>query len=197
MILWVKSPNRSCRFWAQTEKPVDLGFKDKPRNSRPSSPCSWCRPHTGSPDLLTVRPPSIQHVLDHTKSFAPSLLFLPRSSLLPAMPHQSPAHHKTSKHISSHNTDNMVEPRKSPEFKFKLRQVNYSSQIKPRYWPLGFSKYYSISFAHEPHVWYAREFHRNVIANCGRKGPIKIKLEVGRIKFSLVKPCARAPSLWV
>jgi hypothetical protein len=49
------------------------------------------------------------------------------------MPHLSPAHHETSKHDSPHEQDNGVEPPKLPEFKFKLRHINYSSQIKPIY----------------------------------------------------------------
>jgi hypothetical protein len=35
-------------------------------------------------------------------------------------------------HFST-RTNNRVEPPKFPEFKFKPRQVNYSSQVKPRY----------------------------------------------------------------
>jgi hypothetical protein len=71
-------------------------------------------------------------VLDHARSSALSLLLLPRSSLLPAMPNLSPTHHETSERVSPHKTDSRVEPPKFLGFKFKLRQVNYSSQIKPR-----------------------------------------------------------------
>jgi hypothetical protein len=103
-------------------------------------PCPWCRPHTISPVLLIVWPPSIRLVLDHSRSSTPNQLLLHRSLLLPTMPHLSPTHHETSKHISPHETDSMIEPPKFPGFKFKPRQVNYSSQIKPRTtWFLRFS----------------------------------------------------------
>jgi hypothetical protein len=49
------------------------------------------------------------------------------------MLHLSSTHHEISKHVSSHETDSRVEPPKFPGFKFKPRQVNYSSQIKPMY----------------------------------------------------------------
>jgi hypothetical protein len=51
----------------------------------------------------------------------------------------SPTNHETSKHVSPHEIDSRVAPQKISEFKFKPRQDNYSSQIKPQYWPLGFS----------------------------------------------------------
>jgi hypothetical protein len=88
---------------------------------------------------LDFRPLSIWPVFDQLRSSTPSLLLLPWSLSLPTMPHLSPAHHEKSKHVSPHNTDNMVEPPKLPGFKFKPGQVNYSSQIKSRYWPLSFS----------------------------------------------------------
>jgi hypothetical protein len=111
---------------------IDLAFEAESRNTCSSSPCAWCRPHTASPDLSIVRPSSTRPVLDHPNSSAPSLLLLPRSSSLPAMPHLSPTQHETSKHISPHETDSREEPPKFLRFKFKSRQVNYSSQIKPR-----------------------------------------------------------------
>jgi hypothetical protein len=37
------------------------------------------------------------------------------------MPHLSPTHYGTSKHVSPYDTNNRVEPPKSPEFKFKPR----------------------------------------------------------------------------
>jgi hypothetical protein len=43
------------------------------------------------------------------------------------MLHLSPTHHETSKHDSPHEQIG-VEPPKFPGFKFKLSQVNYSSQ---------------------------------------------------------------------
>jgi hypothetical protein len=44
------------------------------------------------------------------------------------MPHLSPTHHETSKHISPHKTDGRVKPSKFSRFKFKPRQVNNSLQ---------------------------------------------------------------------
>jgi hypothetical protein len=113
-------------------KTIDLGFEAELRNLRSLSPCAWCRPHTISSDLSIIRPPSTRPVFDQPQSSAPSLLLLPRSSLLPAKPHLSPTHHETSKCVSPHETDSRVEPPKFLRFKFKWRQVNYSSEIKPR-----------------------------------------------------------------
>jgi hypothetical protein len=91
VILWSKSPNRSYRFWGPNQETVDLGFEAIPRNPHSSLPCARYRPHTVSPDLSIVRPPSTQPALDHSQSSTSGLLLLPRSSLLPAMPHLSPA----------------------------------------------------------------------------------------------------------
>jgi hypothetical protein len=44
------------------------------------------------------------------------------------MPHLPSAHHKTSKYGSPHNTKIKVKQIKCPEFEFKPRQVNDSSQ---------------------------------------------------------------------
>jgi hypothetical protein len=115
-------------FETKPGETVDLDFEAKPRNSRSSSPCAWCRPHIASPELLIIQPPSTWPMLDHPWSSAPSLILLPRSSSLPAMPHLSPTHHETSKCASPHKIDSRVEPPKFLIFKFK-----------PRYWPLGFS----------------------------------------------------------
>jgi hypothetical protein len=52
---------------------------------------------------------------------------------LPVMLHLPPTHHKTSKHVFPHEIDSRVEPPKIPGFKFKPRQANFSSQIKPGY----------------------------------------------------------------
>jgi hypothetical protein len=41
-------------FEAKLGKTVDLGFESKPRNSRSSSPCAWCRLHTASLDLSII-----------------------------------------------------------------------------------------------------------------------------------------------
>jgi hypothetical protein len=102
MILSPKPPNRSCRFWGSTEKLVDLRFEAKLRNPHSLFPCAWCRPHTTSPDLLIVWPPSTRPMLNHPQSSAPSLLLLSWSSSLPAISHLSPTHHETSKHDSPH-----------------------------------------------------------------------------------------------
>jgi hypothetical protein len=151
LVLRPKSENTSKWFWGQTTRTVatyfeakpretvNLGFEAKPRNPHFLTPCAQCRPHTASPDLSIVRPPNTRHVLDHPQSSTPSLLLLPQSSLLLTVPHLSPTHHETSKCVSSHETDSREEPLKFPRFKLKPRQVNYSSQIKPRYWQLGFS----------------------------------------------------------
>jgi hypothetical protein len=150
-ILRPKPGNPSEWFWCQTTRTItigfeaklreiiDLGFEAKPRGLRSSSPCAWWKPHTTSPDLSIVWPSSTRHVLDHPWFSTPSLLLLSQSSSLSAMPHLSPTHHETTKYISPHKINNRVEPPKFSRFKFKPRQVNYSSQIKPRYGPLGFS----------------------------------------------------------
>jgi hypothetical protein len=120
-------------FEAQTGKPADLGFEAEQKNSRSSSLYAPYRPHKVSPNLSIVRSPSTRPVLDHPQSSAPSLLLLPWSSSLPAMLHLSPIHHETSKHASPHDIYNRLEPKKIPEFKFKPRQINYSSQLKSSY----------------------------------------------------------------
>jgi hypothetical protein len=109
---------------------IDLNFEAEPRNMRSSSPYARHRPHTAPPNLSIIRSPSTRPVLNHARSSAPCLLLLPRSSSLPAMPHLSPTHHETSKRVSPHETGSRVELPKFSRFKFKLRQVNYSSQIK-------------------------------------------------------------------
>jgi hypothetical protein len=147
-------------FKAKPEETRNLGFEAKPRNMCSSSPCAWCRLHTVSPDLSIVRPSSTRLVLDHPWFSATSLLLLPRSSSLPAMSHLLSTHYGTSKHVSPHETDGRVKPLKFLRFKFKPRQVNYSSQIKPRYWPLGFSQNLSIYDLYMYIYWSIRQnFH--------------------------------------
>jgi hypothetical protein len=90
-------------------------------------PFARCRSHTMSPDLSIVWPLNIRLVLDHPRSSAPGLLLLPWSLLLPIISHLSPTHHETSKCDSPHEQIG-VEPLKYPEFKFKQRHVNDSSQ---------------------------------------------------------------------
>jgi hypothetical protein len=97
-----------------------------------SSPCARCGLHIASPNLSIIRPQSTQPMLEHPLSSALSLLLLPQSSSLLAMPHRSPTHHETNKCVSPHETNSRVEPPKFHGFKFKPRQVNYLSQIKPR-----------------------------------------------------------------
>jgi hypothetical protein len=70
----------------------------------------------------------VPDMCSHSRSSASGLLLLPRSSLLPAMPHLPPAHHETSKCDSPNETEINVKLPKCPGFKFKLRQVNDSSQ---------------------------------------------------------------------
>jgi hypothetical protein len=105
VILSLKSPNRTYRFWGPNWVTVDLGFQAKPRNPRSLSPCAWCKSHTTSHDLPIVWPPSTRPVLDHPRSSARSLLHLPRSSSLTALSHLSPTHHERSKRDSLHKID--------------------------------------------------------------------------------------------
>jgi hypothetical protein len=131
-VLRPKPRNRTISFEAKPGEIINLCFQARRRNQRCSSPYARCRPHTRSPNLSIVWPPSARPVLDHPWSSIPRLLLLLRSSLLPTMPHLSPTHHEISKRVSPHETYSKVEPLKFPGFKFKPRQVNYSSQIKPR-----------------------------------------------------------------
>jgi hypothetical protein len=76
-ILRHKPRNPSEWFWGQTTRTIatgfeaksgetiDLGFQTKIWNSRSSSPCARCRPHTVSLDISIIRQPSIWPVLDH------------------------------------------------------------------------------------------------------------------------------------
>jgi hypothetical protein len=143
-VLRPKLGNLSERFWGQTTRTIatdfeakqgetiGLGFEAEPRYPCTSSPCARFRPHTASPNLSIIRESSTRSVLDHSRSSAPSVLLLPRSSSLPTKPHQSPIHPETSKHISPLKTDSRVKPPKFHGFKFKARQVNYSSKSKWR-----------------------------------------------------------------
>jgi hypothetical protein len=92
-------------FEAKLGETINLGFEVKPKNLHSSCSCAQCRPHTASPDISIVRPPSTWPVLDHPRSSAPGLLLLTQSSSLPVMLHLSPAHHETSKHYSPHKID--------------------------------------------------------------------------------------------
>jgi hypothetical protein len=106
---------------------VDLGFDAQPRNSRSLSPHAWYRPHTVSPELSIIKPPSTRPVLDHPWSSAPGLLLLPRTSSLPTMPHLPPVHHETNKHDSPNERNIKVKQLKRRGFRFKPHQINNSS----------------------------------------------------------------------
>jgi hypothetical protein len=106
VVLRPNHKNRIHQFWGQTIRTVStsfevklgetiyLGFEAKKRNSCSSCSCGRCRPHIASPNLLIVWPPSTRLALHHPQSSAPSILLLPWSSLLPAMPHLSPSWYK-------------------------------------------------------------------------------------------------------
>jgi hypothetical protein len=79
----------------------------------------------------TSQPPShrVPDLCDHTRSSAPGLLLLPRSSSLHVMSHLPPAHHETSKRDSPNETKIKEKQKQNyPGFEFKPRQVNDSSQ---------------------------------------------------------------------
>jgi hypothetical protein len=107
---------------------VDLGFKAQPRNSRSSSSRARCRPHTVSPDLSIVRPPS-------TRPVRPSLILCTRSPtptmILVATRHATPAT-CTSRDKQTRFFKWNKNKRKTKwnylGFEFKPRQVNDSSQ---------------------------------------------------------------------
>jgi hypothetical protein len=134
MILRPKSLNCRPWFWGPNQETiiVDLrpnhwqttaiGFEAKLENPHLSSrPRVQCGSHTTSLDLPIVRPLSTRLVPDHPRSSTPSFLLLPQSSLLRAMSHSPPTHHKTSKHVSPHRITQywLVQP-KCTKFKFKL-----------------------------------------------------------------------------
>jgi hypothetical protein len=70
----------------------------------------------------------VPDLCDHSRSSAPGLLLLSRSSSLSAMSHLPPAYHETSKRDSSNETRIKLKVLKCPGFEFKPRQVNDSSQ---------------------------------------------------------------------
>jgi hypothetical protein len=87
-------------FEAKPEKPirvvlrpnhwqtVNLGFEAQPRNLRSSSPHSRCRPHTASPDLPIIRPPSTRLVWPSpvlcTRSPTPAMILVAANHATPA-----------------------------------------------------------------------------------------------------------------
>jgi hypothetical protein len=126
LVLRPKPRNRRCHFEDQITKPELPVLRLRPGN--PSTLVLSLNQETRVPCLLV---PSIDHtrpVPDHPRSSAPSLLLLPRLSLLPVVSHLSPTHHETSKHDSLHKTKIKVKPPKSPGFEFKPWQGNDSSQ---------------------------------------------------------------------
>jgi hypothetical protein len=141
VILRSKSLNCQAWFWGPNQETIVVvlrpnhgqtittGFEAKPKNPCSSSPPRiWCGSDTTSPDLPIVQPPSTWLVTNHRRSSSPSLLLLPRSSLLLIKIHSPPTHHDTSKHVSPHQiTQSRLVQTKFNEFKFKLEQVNYSS----------------------------------------------------------------------
>jgi hypothetical protein len=141
---------RAVGFESQPEKHVHLDFKSQLRNSRFSFPCVWYRPHTVSPDLPIVRPPSTRSVFDHLRSSTPGLLLLSRSSSLSVMSHMSPIHHEKNKHDSPHEIRIKVKLQKCPKFKFNPWHVNNSLHIKSMYLPLVVMSPYGASsqFSH-------------------------------------------------
>jgi ribonuclease HI len=70
----------------------------------------------------------VPDLCDHPRPSVTGLRLLPWSSSLPTMPHLPPGHHEISKHDSPHDTKIKVKLPKYPEFEFKPRQVNDSSQ---------------------------------------------------------------------
>jgi hypothetical protein len=113
VILRPKSPNRQPWFWDPKQETfvvvlrpnhwqtIATNVEANPETSRfSSSPRVWCGSHTTSPILSIVRPSSTRFVLDYPRYSASSLLFMPRSSSLPAMLHLPPTHHETSNYIS-------------------------------------------------------------------------------------------------
>jgi hypothetical protein len=147
-------PNRETRatgFEAKPEKTVATYFEVKPEKTvrvfwgqtthKPSTLVLRLNQETRAPRLhvhgadRTQRHPTsrspghrVSDLCDHPRSSTTGLLLLPWSSSLHVILHLSPAHHETSKHDSPHDTKIKVKQLKYPEFKFKPRQVNDSSQ---------------------------------------------------------------------
>jgi hypothetical protein len=117
---------------------VHLGFDPQLRNPRYSSSRAWCRPHTVSPDLLIVRPPS-------TRPVWPSLIICTRSHtpamILIAAHHAAPAtctQWDKQMWLSERNKD------KGKNIKMSWIQIETSpnqwlTTIKPMNWPFDFS----------------------------------------------------------
>jgi hypothetical protein len=105
---------------------INLGFEAQPRNSRSSSPRAWCRSHKAPPDLLIARPPSIRPMRP-SRSSAPGLLILPRSSSLHTAPSTCTPRDKQTR-FSKRNKGKRKIKQNYPGFKFKPRRVNDLSQ---------------------------------------------------------------------
>jgi hypothetical protein len=96
------------------------GFEAKPLTNRPTLVLRLNQ-ETRAPSLHvlgadrtrchpTSRPPGhrVPNLCDHSRSFAPGLLLLPRSSSLHAIPHLPPAHHEASKRNSPNANETKV-----------------------------------------------------------------------------------------
>jgi hypothetical protein len=100
VILSLKSPNRSYRFWGTNRKICRSWFWGsikKPVLLISLYTVQIIHGVTRPPDLPILQPPSTRPVIDHLRSFAACLLLLHRSSSLPVMSHLSHTHHETSK----------------------------------------------------------------------------------------------------
>jgi hypothetical protein len=135
--------NRHHQFWGQIRESVTTGFEAKLektislvlrsnpwqtvnlglRLNQDGANHTWCHPTSRSFDH------QVPDLCDHSRSSASDLLLLPRSSLLHAISHLPPAHHKTSKHNSPNETKIKVKQLNRLGFEFKSRQVNDSSQL--------------------------------------------------------------------
>jgi hypothetical protein len=93
------SPTGLRPKWRKPSQTINLGFKAQPRN-----PCSLLHVHGVDCTRChpTSRPPGhrVSDLCDYSRSSAPGLLLLPRSSSLHAMPQLPPAHHETNKRDS-------------------------------------------------------------------------------------------------
>jgi hypothetical protein len=107
---------------------VDLGFEAQPGNSCSSSPRARCKPHTAPPDLSTAWPPSTRPVRPSpvlcTRSPTPATVLITAHHAAPTL--CTPRDKQT--RFSERNKGKRKTKQNYPGFKFKLRQVNDSSQ---------------------------------------------------------------------
>jgi hypothetical protein len=108
---------------------IDHGFEAQPRNPHSSFSRAQCRPHTSSPDLSIIRPPSIQPVWSWsvicTRSSTPAMILV-------AACHAAPATYTLWDKQAWFSTGYKDEDKtmKYLGFEFKHRQVNDSLQSK-------------------------------------------------------------------